>query len=413
MVRLIDLSHSYDILRIFPRVFPDPLRAAGHTGYTGAMRVAIATESFLPQINGVTNSVMRVAEHLRDNGHEALIIAPSDDSIPDTYAGFPVITVPAISFPMYQDVRVGVTPSFVIERILTDFAPDVLHAAAPIIIGNTTLLAAARLSIPSVAIYQTDIPSYAARYGLGVLETIAWNRVRDIHSLANLTLAPSTYACEQLRDHDVPRVKIWGRGVDIERFSPAHRDPDLHETWAPNGETVIGFMGRLAPEKQVGDLVNLLGIPGTKLVIVGGGPSKKALKAQLPGAIFTGKLTGDELARTLATMDVFVHPGELETFCQAIQEALASGVPCVAPAIGGPIDLIESGKWGYLYPPGDFASMRAHVEKLVASPELRYRFSLAARDFTSTRTWPVICAQLMDYYEEAMSMASGAVLDLR
>jgi len=377
------------------------------------MRVAIATESFLPQINGVTNSVMRVAEHLHAGGHEALIIAPSDDSIPETYAGFPVTAVPAISFPTYQDVRVGVAPSFVIERILRDFAPDVLHAAAPIIIGSTTLLAAARLSIPSVAVYQTDIPSYAARYGLGVLETIAWSRVRDIHSLANLTLAPSTYACEQLREHDVPRVNLWGRGVDTVRFSPAHRDPELHHTWAPNGEVVIGFMGRLAPEKQVGDLAALANIPGTRLVIVGGGPNKKSLKAQLPGALFTGKLTGDDLSRTLATMDVFVHPGELETFCQAIQEALASGVPSVAPAKGGPIDLIESGSWGYLYPPGDLGSMRDYVEMLVVDPDLRRKFSLAARDFTSTRTWPVICDQLMGYYQEAMSMVKGAVLDLR
>jgi len=377
------------------------------------VRVAIATESFLPQINGVTNSVMRVAEHLRAGGHEALIIAPSDTSIPETYAGFPVTAVPAISFPMYQDVRVGVTPSFVIERILTDFAPDVLHAAAPIIIGSTTLSAAARLSIPSVAVYQTDIPSYAARYGLGVLETIAWNRVRDIHSLANLTLAPSTYACEQLREHGVPRVKIWGRGVDTTRFSPSRRDPDLHEAWAPNGETIIGFMGRLAPEKQVNDLEALSDIPGTRLVIVGAGPNRKSLKSRLPDALFVGKLTGNDLARAVATMDVFVHPGELETFCQAIQEALASGVPCVAPAKGGPIDLIEPGKWGYLYPPGDLDAMRDYVQRLVADPESRYAFSLAARDFTSTRTWPVICDQLMDYYQEAMSMAEGAVLDLR
>ena len=398
----------------FTRSFPPSLVGGPATlRRLGPVRVAIATESFLPQINGVTNSVMRVAEHLRDNGHEALIIAPSDESVPQTYAGFPVTAVPAISFPMYQDVRVSVTPSFVIERILTDFAPDVLHAAAPIIIGNTTLLAAARLSIPSVAIYQTDIPSYAAKYGLGLLETIAWNRVRDIHSLANLTLAPSTYACEQLREHGVPRVKIWGRGVDTERFSPSRRDPILHEAWAPNGEVVIGFMGRLAPEKQVDDLAVLSDIPGTRLVVVGGGPSRKALKSKLPGAVFTGKLTGDELARAVATMDVFVHPGELETFCQAIQEALASGVPSVAPAKGGPIDLIESGRWGYLYPPGDLASMRGYVEKLAADPGLRHRFSVAARDFTSTRTWPAICAQLMDYYQEAMSMAEGAVLDLR
>ena len=377
------------------------------------MRVAIAAESFLPQVNGVTNSVMRVAEYLRDNGHEALIIAPSDSSAPETYAGFPVTTVPAVSFPAYQDVRVGVTPSFVFERILTDFAPDVLHAASPFMVGGATLLATARLSIPSVAVYQTDVPSYAGKYGLGMLKTAAWNRVRDIHSLATLTLAPSTYASEQLREHGIPRVKIWGRGVDTDRFSPQRRDPALHETWAPHGETVIGYMGRLAPEKQVDDLKTLTDVPGTRLVVVGGGPSAKALKSHLKGAVFTGRLAGDELARAVATMDVFVHPGELETFCQAIQEALASGVPCVAPAKGGPIDLIESGRWGYLYPPGDLASMRESVEKLVGDAESRHQFSLAAREFTSRRTWPVLCAQLVDYYREAIAMTQGAVPDLR
>ena len=377
------------------------------------MRVAIATESFLPQINGVTNSVMRVAEHLRDNGHQAIIIAPSDSSVPATYAGFPVTTIPSISFPGYEDVRMGITPSFVMDRILTDFAPDVLHAAAPFLIGSTALLTAAHFSIPSVAIYQTDVPSYAGRYRLGLMETAAWNRVRDIHALANLTLAPSTYARDQLLEHGVARVKIWGRGVDTEVFSPDHRDDALHELWAPNGEVIIGYIGRLAPEKQVDDLQVLADIPGTRLVVVGAGPTRKALKKSLPTAVFTGKLTGAELSRALATMDVFVHPGELETFCQAIQEALASGVPSIAPAKGGPVDLIDSGHWGYLYPPGDLDAMRADVEQLVADAKLRRRFSLAARDFTSTRTWPVICSQLMDYYREAMSMTAGAVPDLR
>ncbi|MDR2930264.1 MAG: glycosyltransferase family 1 protein [Propionibacteriaceae bacterium] len=376
------------------------------------MRVAIATESFLPQINGVTNSVMRVAEHLRDHGHQAIIIAPSDDAVPASYAGFPVHTIPSIAMPMYQDVRLGLTPSFVIERILTDFAPDVVHVAAPFLIGSTALLAAAQFSIPSVAIYQTDIPSYAARYGLALMESVAWTRVRDIHALANLTLAPSTYACEQLRHHGVARVKLWGRGVDTTRFSPDNRDPDLHAQWAGDG-AVIGYMGRLAPEKQVDDLSVLADLDHTKVVIIGGGPSHKALRAALPFAEFLGKLTGPDLARAVASMDVFVHPGELETFGQAIQEALASGVPVVAPAKGGPVDLIRSGQWGFLYQPGDLTSMRRDVDKLATDTALRRQMSLAAREFTLTRTWPEVCAVLMDYYREAIAMTGGAAPDPR
>ncbi|MDR0848231.1 MAG: glycosyltransferase family 1 protein [Propionibacteriaceae bacterium] len=377
------------------------------------MRVAIAAESFLPQVNGVTNSVLRVCEHLRDNGHEALIIAPGDTDVPDSYAGFAVSTVPSVSLPMYQDVKVALTPSFVMDRILLDFAPDVLHAAAPFMVGSVALDSAARLAIPSVAIYQTDVPSYAKRYGLGLAENLAWTRVRDIHSLANLTLAPSTFARDQLLDHEVPRVRIWGRGVDTARFSPDKRDLSLHDEWAPDSEVVIGYMGRLAPEKQVFDLEVLADIPGIRMVVVGGGPSKKTLKKQLPHALFLGKMEGDALARAVATMDVFVHPGELETFCQAIQEALASGVPVLAPAKGGPIDLVQSGHTGYLYPPGDLAALRDRTIELVNDKEKRDSFSQAARQFTATRTWPAICDQLLGYYAEVIQEASRTHKDGR
>lgn len=377
------------------------------------MRVAIAAESFLPQINGVTNSVLRVCEHLRDNGHEAFIIVPSDTGVPETYAGFPVATIPSVSLPMYQDVKVALTPSFVMDRLLLDFGPDVLHAAAPFMIGAGALDAAARLAIPSVAIYQTDIPSFASRYGLPLAENLAWSRVRDIHSLANLTLAPSTFARDQLLDHDVPRVSIWGRGVDIDRFTPDKRDLSLHDEWAPSGEIVIGYMGRLAAEKQVSDLSVLADIPGTRMVVVGGGPSRKALKKRLPNALFLGKKEGEELARALATMDLFVHPGELETFCQAIQEALASGLPVLAPAKGGPIDLVQSGRTGYLYQPGDLEALRHHTEELVVDEEKRMRFSLEARQFTATRTWPIICDQLLDHYDTVIQEASRTHRDGR
>jgi len=371
------------------------------------MRVAIATESFLPQVNGVTNSVLRVAEYLRDHGDSALVIAPDDRDVPETCAGFPVVTIPSVSLPMYQDIKVGLTPGFTLDKWLSDFAPDVLHAAAPFLIGSAALAAAARLAIPSVAVYQTDLPSYASRYGFALVENLAWARLRDIHSLANLTLAPSTPARDQLVDHGVPRVKIWGRGVDTDRFAPAKRSQRLRQAWAPDGEVVIGYVGRLAAEKQVEDLAPLTDLPGTRLVVVGDGPSRKTLEGLLPTARFTGILRGDELAETIASFDLFVHPGELETFGQAIQEALASGVPVVAPAKGGPIDLVQPGRTGYLYPPGDLGAMTAAVRALVGDPAERRRFGAAARAFTQTRTWASLCAQLVAYYGEAIALGAG------
>lgn len=370
------------------------------------MRVAIATESFLPQINGVTNSVLRLAEYLADRGDTALIVAPDDHQVPSSYAGFPVVTIPAVSLPMYQDVKLALTLGFAMDKLLSDFAPDVLHAAAPFLIGSSALAATARLGIPSVAIYQTDVPSYATRYGLSLVKNLAWTRVRDLHSLADLTLAPSTAARDQLLAHGVPRVKLWGRGVDTARFAPTKRDQALHDRWAPAGEVVIGYVGRLAPEKQLADLAGLADLPQTALVIVGDGPSRHTLGDDLPSARFLGLLDGEELATAVASFDLFVHPGELETYGQAIQEAMASGLPVVAPAAGGPIDLVQPGRTGYLYPPGDLTAMTSAVARLVADPAQRQRLGTAGRAWTDNRTWPVICDQLMAHYDEAIATAA-------
>lgn len=149
------------------------------------MRVAIITESFLPQVNGVTNSVLRVLEHLSAHDHDAIVLAPGDADTPHEYAGFPVIPLASLHWPGYQDVRVSTSPQWTMERYLSEFEPDVVHLAGPFMIGYKGAMAAASLRIPIVAIYQTDIPSYAGRYGLGKLEFYGWYRVRQIHSLAD------------------------------------------------------------------------------------------------------------------------------------------------------------------------------------------------------------------------------------
>ncbi|WOP18924.1 glycosyltransferase family 1 protein [Raineyella sp. LH-20] len=368
------------------------------------MRVAIFTESFLPAINGVTHSVMRVLEYLRDEGHQAMVIAPaSGGREPSEYAGFPVIPVAAVGLPGYHDVRVSGTTQLRLERLLEDFHPDVLHLAAPIALGHRAALAANWLGIPVVAIYQTDVPSYAARYGFAGAETLLWWRVRQIHSQATMTLAPSTASRTQLLQHHIPRVGLWGRGVDSVRFDPAKRDETWRRRVAPDGERIIGCVGRLAPEKQIGDLAALADLPDTKLVVVGNGPLRDSLESFLPTAHFTGQLTGEDLPRVMASMDLFVHPGELETFGQSIQEAMASGLPVIAPAKGGPIDLVNSSRTGWLYAPGDLASMRRHVRDLLGDDRKRAAFSTEARLSVLDRTWGRLCDDLMGHYREAIA----------
>ncbi|WP_427017677.1 glycosyltransferase family 4 protein [Pseudarthrobacter sp. P1] len=369
------------------------------------MKVAIVAESFLPVVNGVTHSLLKVLQHLAARGDEVLVIAPTsaDAGAPSVVEGAAVKRLPSLPLAGYTNIRVAVGPVATVKSVLAGFAPDVVHVASPFVLGWRAVQAAQQLGIPTVAIYQTDIPGYAARYGVRFLENWAWQRVENIHVAATRTLAPSSHALSQLRGHGIPRVQLWPRGVDTVRFHPAKRDGGFRAKVAPPGTKLIGYVGRLALEKQVADLAALAGIPGTKLVIVGDGPQREALEAALPDAHFTGFLGGEALAAAVASFDLFVHPGELETFCQTIQEAMASGVPVVATGQGGPLDLVDSSRTGWLYAPGNLAQLRGYVQDLVGDDAKRAAFAAAAHASVQGRTWTAVCEALIDHYRGAIA----------
>jgi phosphatidylinositol alpha 1,6-mannosyltransferase len=371
------------------------------------VRVAIVTESFLPQVNGVTNSVLRVIEHLRDRAHEVLVIAPGPG--PGEYHGAPVVRIPALDFPGVNSLPIGV-PTRTVLTAMAKFGPDVVHLASPFVVGARGLAAARRLRVPSIAVYQTDIAGFAAAYGFSIGARAAWRWVRRLHSRADRTLAPSTDSVEQLRLHGVPRVHRWARGVDIERFSPTHVDPKMRAELAPNGELLVGFVGRLAPEKEVERLVTLAGVPGIRVVVVGDGPELAGLRERLPGAAFLGARYGDELSAAYASLDVFVHTGPHETFCQAVQEAMASGLPVLAPDAGGPKDLVLPGRTGYLLPADREGFATALVAKVndLRDDALRARLGEKARKVVLGRTWPAVCAELVGHYEAVTGQVAKA-----
>jgi phosphatidylinositol alpha 1,6-mannosyltransferase len=210
---------------------------------------------------------------------------------------------------------------------------------------------------------------------------------------------------ENLVAHRVPRVHHWGRGVDITGFVPSARDDALREAWSPPGRPVVGFVGRLAPEKHVERLAVLARRDDVQVVIVGDGVDNGKLRNLMPSAVFTGALYGPELAAAYASMDVFVHPGEHETFCQAVQEAMASGVPVVAPNAGGPRDLVVPMHTGLLLEVADFeARLPGAVEHLLAE---RARYGTAARRSVLGRTWPAVCAQLVGHYEDVLGRSDA------
>ncbi|RAN79747.1 alpha-mannosyltransferase [Bacillus sp. SRB_336] len=378
------------------------------------MKVAIVAESFLPDMNGVTHSLLKILQHLNQRGDEVLVIAPSTSAdAPAVVEGATVWRLPAVPVAGYRNVRVAVGGVARVRAMLAAFEPDIVHLASPFVLGWRAVRAAQQLDLPTVAVYQTDVPGYAARYGMPFLGNWAWNRVERIHLAATRTLAPSTDAIHQLRGHGIPRVELWRRGVDTGRFHPAKRSADFRRLVAPRGEKVIGYVGRLALEKQVSDLSALASIPGTRLVIVGDGPQRQALQEALPRAHFTGFLDGEQLAAAMASLDLFVHPGELETFCQTIQEAMASGVPVVATGRGGPVDLVDSSRTGWLYQPGDLGQLRGYVEDLVGDDAKRAAFGTAASAAVQGRTWPMVCEQLMGLYRDTVDEHSRHRAGLR
>ena len=366
------------------------------------VRVAIVTESFLPHMNGVTGSVLQILRHLQRTGHEAHVIAPDAVGIPAEEHGARIEPVASLALPGYRNVRVGAVTVHRVTASLERFRPDVVHLASPFALGWRGALAAARLDVPAVAAYQTDVAAYTERYRLAATTAFAQNHIVRLHRRATLTLAPSGESERQLAGLGVDRLRRWGRGVDAERFHPTRRD----DAWRRGAadEVVVGYVGRLAAEKQVEDLRVLQRLPGVRLVIVGDGPARTRLEAVLPHAVFTGHLDGDALAVAMASFDVFVHPGESETFGQTLQEAHASGVPIVATGRGGPLDLVRMGIDGWLYRPGDLEDLRMRVVDLTGDLRKRRAFGRAGRAAVEGRSWQAVCDQLLGHFGEAREL---------
>lgn len=365
------------------------------------MKIAIVTESFLPHLNGVTNSVIRVARHLKSEGHDVVIVGPTRTE--EFFEGIPVRTVPSIPFAKFN---VGM-PSPQLTAILDEETPDIVHAASPFALGAQAINYASRNGIPSVAIYQTDVAGYFERYGMKLARGLIDKFIATVHAPATITLAPTPLGVEYLTGLGIGRVAVWGRGVDIEQFHPNHRLTSealsLRQSIAPAGERVIGYVGRLAAEKQVHRFAELLSIPESHILIVGDGPERERLTKLLPASrvTFAGSLSGSSLGNAYAAMDVFVHFGTEETFGQTIQEAHAAGLPVVAPAAGGPLHLIEHGVDGYLFNPEKREEAFQQVAALVADAGMRARMAESGRRRVVNRTWDAINAELMAHYAKA------------
>lgn len=357
----------------------------------------MVAETFTPAVNGVVNSVVRTADELASRGHTPVVVAPSGAGYrSECGRRIEVVRVPSMTLPGYRQLAIA-RPGLDLVPVLADIAPDVVHLASPAVLGRAAVIAANDLGVPSVAAFQTDLAAFVRRYHLRVSTRAVWSRLRRLHNAADLTLVPSSASAYQLRREGIGPLAVWTRGVDSERFHPRHRD-DLWRARLAGGDLIVGFVGRLAPEKRVELLAPVSRLPGVRLVVVGDGPRGRSLARLMPGAEFTGQLTGDDLGRVMASLDLLVHPGADETFCQVVQEALCAGVPVVATAAGGPLDLVRHGENGLLWAGDDPDVLASQVASLRDDRAALARLAARARPSVAWRSWSRVTDDLLGHY---------------
>lgn len=373
-------------------------------GSSEDVRIAYFTESLYPHVDGVSRTLGRLFDTLEHRREEFLVFSPF---VPDEGVRWSgrVRRVRSVRLPGRPEYRLSL-PGFTrgVERALSDFAPDLVHVVSPTPMAVWAQRRARALGVPVVASFHTHFVSYFRYYGARALEPGGWAVLRWFYRRCARVYAPSRTIADELAAHGIRHVEIWSRGIDLDRYSPAHRDEALRRAIGAGSDVpLVLLVSRLVKEKDLADLVaaeRILRDRGVvfRLALVGDGPMRLELESALPDAVFAGHLSGAALSRYYASADVFVFPSTTETLGNVVLEALASGLPAVVVDRGGPRDLVDDGRTGYIARPNDPADLADRVERLVRDAELRARLGAAARASAVDRDWSVINGGLLESY---------------
>jgi len=363
----------------------------------------------MPQVNGVTTVVVRIANVLREFGHKVVVVAPR-------YPGHPPVDshelrIPSVSFPPYPAIRLSVPKFGAVARFLDPFEPDVVHVATEGPLGLTGRRYAVRRSIPLVTSYHTNFPQYARHYGAGILEPLVWKWLRWFHRPAVLTQTPGEAVASELERRGIGRPVVWGRGVDTTHFNPGRRSVGWRRWLAGGDDTAIVLhVGRLAPEKNIDVLADAwiaarerVGQRAT-FVIAGEGPERRRLLAHLPWVRQLGFLDRDKLADVYASADICVLPSRTETCGLVALEAMASGLAVVAADAGGFRESITHRRSGLLVSPDDAVGFASEILSLVIAPQRRAEIATGARAGAVARDVAPENLELLKQYASAAGL---------
>ncbi|ULL18970.1 glycosyltransferase family 1 protein [Paenibacillus sp. H1-7] len=371
------------------------------------MKVALFTDTFLPDVNGVAKTLGRWIHFLESKGAECKVFAPDGDS-GNASSSKRVERFYSIPFLLYPECRMAIPNPIQLKKKLAAFSPDLIHVATPFNLGLVGLHYAKKNRVPLVASYHTHFDQYLSYYKLQWMEPMLWKYMLWFHQECQKIYVPSRSTMNHLQEKGLKNLEIWSRGVEAKQFQPVVDRTRIWQQYDISpGKFVILFVGRLAPEKSVDVLMDTFAAlsedvrASSHLVITGDGPLYKPLLEQCGAMLdvtFTGFKQGKDLADLYAAADVFLFPSSTETFGNVVLEAMASGTAVIGSAAGGVKDNIVHCETGMLCKPGDISEFVHAVELLYHNEEYRSNISMAGRQYSLQQSWEHIFNGLYESY---------------
>ncbi len=373
------------------------------------MRIALFTEAYAPQLNGVVRTQAELVRYLRRRGHQVLQAVPFHRTNPRDEQ---VVEFRSVPFPLYPEMPI-ILPHWRFHRRefarLEAFRPDLVHLMSPGVLAYFGQVWARRRGCTVVASYETDVIRYLHYYGFGRCEPLLWRYLRWLYNHCQHTYVPSSVTRDQLIKGGILDVRVFERGVDSDLFHAGKRSEALRRSLGVEaGGTLVLYAGRLSKEKSLDVLlrafIRLAGDhPSARLVVTGDGPHRRALKRSFrhPGITFTSWKRGEELATLFASADVFALPSTTETLSLVSMESMASGVPVLAMNAGGVRTVVEHEVTGLLA--NSAPEFEVGLRRLIKDAPLRARLALHGRRYAEGKTWTRAFEGLERNYHDALS----------
>ncbi|MEN2767006.1 glycosyltransferase family 4 protein [Ornithinibacillus xuwenensis] len=379
------------------------------------MKIAIFTDTFSPDVNGVAKTLKRFTDYLEDRGIAYRVFAPKSST--NNLFSTEIHRFRSLPFFLYPDCRLALPNMLHVKEELTQFKPDIIHVATPFNIGLCGLHYAKKLNIPVVGSYHTDFDKYLEYYDLQFLTKLLWKYMRWFHRPLRKIFVPSIDTMTHLKKHGFTNLEIWPRGIDCSVFHPSYDQQSIRDKYGIKEKYILLYVGRIAPEKDVMLLPSIHAQLPKEIqndvhwFVVGDGPQQQDLKKQAPhNMTFAGFLTGTDLAHAYAAADLFVFPSSTETFGNVVLESLASGTPAVCANAGGVRGIIQNQVTGLLCERKNIAAFAQAIQTLLENHPNRKEMGWNGRNYALTQSWESIFERLLENYEDALQKTQVGLL---